>query len=568
MNFRTLSLRTTLLVKAVGLLLASPMTARSDEVMTNATFTRITTGSIVSDQGTTFSGAWGDYDDDGYLDLVASNGGPSLSENEFLYHNDGSGTFTRVLGMNIVTNGGASFAASWGDYDNDGRLDLFIPNLGQKKFLYQNIGYGSFMQITNGSIVNDVANSVTCGWGDYDNDGFLDLFVANRNGQRNFLYHNNGNGTFTRIIAGLIVSEGAESEGCAWGDYDNDGFLDLFVTNLGKKNFFYRNNRNGTFTKVTTGGIANDIANSLCAAWGDYNNDGHLDLFVSSYGGNNLLYRNNGDGTFNRINTGVIVNDGGTSVGCSWGDYDNDGYLDLFVSNANNEQNFLYRNNGDGTFSKISSGNIVTNGGDSIGCAWGDYDNDGFLDLFVANRSAQNNFLYHNDGNSNHWLRVKCVGTVSNRSAIGTKVRLRATIAGVARWQLRQISGGDGENNSDSLVAQFGLGDANVIDLLRLEWPSGAVQKFTNVNGDRTLIVTEPPRLAAMQTPDALGLELNLIGGIGFDYAIEASTNCASWMSIATFTNCARRTWFTDWDATNYSQRFYRATQLGALELQ
>jgi len=388
--------------------------------------------------------------------------------------------------------------------------------------------------------------------------------VANRSGQRNFLYHNNRDGTFTRIITGLIASEAGNSEGCAWGDYDNDGFLDLFVANYGLKNFLYHNNRNGTFTKVTTGAIANDITNSLCGAWGDYNNDGYLDLFVSSFGGNNLLYRNNGDGTFTRITTGVIVNDGGTSVGCSWGDYDNDGYLDLFVSNANNELNFLYRNNGDGTFSKISSGDIATDGGDSIGCVWGDYDNDGFLDLFVANRSAQNNFLYHNDGNSNHWLKVKCVGAVSNRAAIGTKVRLKATIAGVERWQLRQISGGDGENNSDSLVAQFGLGDVTAIDLVRVEWPSGAVQQFTNATADRTLNVTEPPRLAVIQPPHALGLELNLIGGIGFDYAIEASTNWASWMSIATFTNCARAIWFTDWDATNYSQRFYRATQLGA----
>src|SRR5215468_6693724 len=489
MNASHPSLKTTPRLFVLAILLVAPRIAWSGEVATNATFSKITTGSIVSDHGTTFSGAWGDYDNDGYIDLVAANGGPSLSENEFLYHNDGTGAFTSVPGINIVTNGGASFAAAWGDYDNDGHLDLFIPNLAQKKFLYQNTGNGSFTQITNGGIVNDVANSVACGWGDYDNDGFLDLFVANRGGQRNFLYHNNRNGTFTRITTGSIVNDGGSSEGCAWGDYDNDGFLDLFVPNFGLKNFLYHNNRNGTFTKVTTGSIATDIANSVCAAWGDYDNDGYLDLFVTTYGGNNLLYHNNRDGTFTRITNGIIVTDGGSSVGCTWGDYDNDGYLDLFVSNANNEQNFLYHNNGDGTFTKITSGSIVTDGGDSIGCAWGDYDNDGFLDLFVANRSGQNNFLYHNDGNSNHWIRVKCVGTVSNRTAIGTKVRLKATIAGAERWQLRQISGGDGENNSDSLLAHFGLGDATVIDLIRVEWPSGAVQEFTNATVNRTLLV-------------------------------------------------------------------------------
>jgi len=550
-NFTKKSLRTGLLFQAAIILLASPIADRAAEVTTNATFTRITAGNIVSDHGNTFSGAWGDYDNDGYLDLVAANGGPSTIENEFLYHNDGTGTFTTILGMSVVTNGGLSFAAAWGDYNNDGYLDLFIPNLGQKNFLYQNMGSGGFTKMTTGSIVNDVANSVACAWGDYDNDGFLDLFVANRGGASNFLYHNNRDGTFSRITAGAIATDIGNSAGCAWGDYDNDGFLDLFVANYGQKNFLYHNNRNGTFTKTTTGSIATDVANSLCAAWGDYDNDGYLDLFVSTYGGNNLLYHNNHDGTFTRIIAGTIVTDGGSSVGCTWGDYDNDGYLDLFVSNAANERNFLYRNNGDGTFGKILSGNIVTDGGDSIGCVWGDYDNDGFLDLFVANRAGQNNFLYHNDGNSNHWVRVKCVGTVSNRAAIGTKVRIKATVAGAERWQMRQISGGDGENNSDSLMAQFGVGDAIGIETVRVEWPSGAVQEFTNIVANQSLTVIEPPRLTAINPSNGSGFEFNLTGQPGFNYTIEASTNLTHWMQIFTLTNSGRVSLFADADATN-----------------
>src|SRR6185295_17970724 len=157
MNSNNLFSKTALLLNAAAILLAAEMCVRSAEIATNCTFTKITAGNIVSDHGTTFSGAWGDYDNDGYIDLVAANGGPSLSENEFLYHNDGNGSFTRVLGINIVTNRGASFAAAWGDYNNDGRLDLFIPNLGQTKFLYQNTGNGSFLQITNGGIVPDSA---------------------------------------------------------------------------------------------------------------------------------------------------------------------------------------------------------------------------------------------------------------------------------------------------------------------------------------------------------------------------------------------------------------------------
>jgi enediyne biosynthesis protein E4 len=304
-----------------------------------------------------------------------------------------------------------------------------------------------------------------------------------------------------------------------------------------------------------------DVANSVCAAWGDCDNDGYLDLFVSVFGGNNLLYRNNRDSTFTKITTGHIVTDGGNSVGCTWGDYDNDGNLDLFVSNASGQRNLLYRNNGDGTFAKMTIGNIVTDVGDSIGCTWGDYDNDGFLDLFVANRSGQNNFLYHNDGNSNHWLRVKCVGTVSNRAAIGAKVRIKASIAGIERWQLRQISGGDGENNSDSLMAQLGLGDATVVDAVRVEWPSGVVQEFEKTAANQTLIITEPPRLDSDTSATGSVYSMNLIGGAGLRYAIEASTNLVNWTPIIVFTNSSRTTPWADLEATNYLQRFYRAVQ-------
>jgi len=559
MNLSNRPYLTALLV--CGVAVSFPLRTQATTVATNATFTAITAGNIVSDHGNTFSGSWGDYNNDGYLDLIAANGGPSQNENEFLYRNDGAGAFTNLTGVTVVTNLGQSFAAAWGDYDNDGYLDLFIPNLGQKNFLYHNNGDGTFTKITTGSIANDIGNSVACAWGDYDNDGFLDLFVANRGRQKNFLYHNNGDGTFTRIATGSIVTDAGSSEGCAWGDYDNDGYLDLFVANFGQRNFLYHNNRNGSFTKITSGAVVTDVANSVCAAWADYNNDGYLDLFVSSYGGNNLLYRNNQNGSFTKITSGRIVLDGGTSVGCTWGDYDNDGFLDLFVSNASGEQNFLYRNNGDGTFGKITTGRIITDGGDSVGCAWGDYDNDGFLDLFVANRSSQNNFLYHNDGNSNRWFRVQCVGTASNHAAIGVKVRIRATIGGTERWQLRQISGGDGENNSDSLLAQFGLGDATVIDAVRVEWPSWAVQEFRNVAANQTLKVREPPRLTPTRQTTAPGLQLNLTGVAGFAYAIEASTDLSTWIPTLTITNSNRITPFIDPQMTNYSRRFYRASE-------
>src|SRR5439155_720453 len=189
----------------------------------------------------------------------------------------------------------------------------------------------------------------------------------------------------------------------------------------------------GSFTKIVSGPLVQSGGNSRGSAWGDYDNDGFLDLFVSNeQGQNNFLFHNNGDGTFGKIVSGSIINDGGASYGCAWGDYDNDGFLDLFVANGPasgaGQNDFLYRNNGDGTFTRITTGSIVNDNASGDGCAWGDYNNDGFVDLFVSNLNGQNNLLYRNDGNSNNWLTVRCVGQLSNRSGIGTKVRLKTEV--------------------------------------------------------------------------------------------------------------------------------------------
>lgn len=309
-------------------------------------------------------------------------------------------TLTRITDGVIVNEGGNSQGCAWGDYDNDGDLDLFVTNTdGQDNFLYQNNRNGNFSKIITGLIVNEGGDSRGCSWGDYDydNDGDLDLFVANYF-QNNFLYQNNGDGSFLKITTGSIVNDGGRSNGCAWGDYDNDGGLDLFVANDGENNFLYQNNGDGNFIKITAGPIVNDSGNSTGCSWVDYDNDGDLDLFVTNnLRQNNFLYNNNGDGTFRKITTGDIVNDNGNSYGCAWGDYDNDGDLDLFVANIG-ENNFLYQNNGDSSFIKITAGNIVNEVGNSTGCSWGDYDNDGDLDLFVTDLGL-NNLLYQNNGN-------------------------------------------------------------------------------------------------------------------------------------------------------------------------
>ena len=191
-----------------------------------------------------------------------------------------------------------------------------------------------------------------------------------------------------------------------------------------------------------------------------------------------------------------------------------------------------------------------------VNCAWGDYDNDGFLDLFVARGGifgSENNSLYHNNGNSNNWLKVKCVGTVSNRSAIGAKVRVNANIGGKALWQLREI------NPQNALQAHFGLGNATNVDLLRIEWPSGAVQEFYSIAAKQFLTIVEPPRLQPLGRMADGSFQLALTGGLGMTYDVQSSTDLARWVPLTTITNTNRTMIITDTNAAGFSRHFYRA---------
>jgi hypothetical protein len=343
--------------------------------------------------------------------------------------------------------------------------------------------------------------------------------------------------------------------------------MDVLVVNNSANavNFLYHNNRNGTFSRVTNT-VASDRwpQGAVGGAWGDYDNDGFPDLFVTSNSGTqNRLYHNSGDGTFTNIISGPMLSRpvGAQSRGAAWGDYDNDGFLDLFVVNSlgNNQ---LFHNNGDGTLTEILSGDPV-NDGDAHTYynhgGWVDYDNDGFLDLFVSSPGTDTalgrNRLYHNGGNSNAWLEVKCVGTVSNRSAIGAKVRVRATIAGKTVWQLREL------NEEAVLVAHFGLGQATNVEVLRIEWPSGIVQEFQTVAAKQILTVTEPPRLSASMTAGVP--QFSLKGGRGFQYQIEVSTNLTAWLPIGALgiTNLNGMAPIIDTNPPASDQRFYRAVR-------
>ncbi len=463
------------------------------------TFTKVTTGPIVTDGGESWGCSWGDYDGDGKQDLLIINRNNTVDVHFFLYHNEGSGVFTRVTsGGDLLLDSAKYTTATWGDYDNDGKLDLFLSTFGgENNVLYHNTNpaLGLFTKITTGVIVTEGGNTNSCSWVDFNNDGFLDMCATNY-GQKRFLYQNMGSGTFTKLTTGTFVNDVSGSIGTQWGDFNNDGLMDAYVVNNAtiSNNFLYVNNGAGNFTKNTTLNIVSDTTKSFGAAWGDYNNDGFNDLFVASDGlRNNELYKNNKDGTFTNDNTSAIAQDQYSVMG-NWADYDNDGFLDLFVSRWQNQNNLLYHNNGNGTFTKILIGEIVNDHGNSFGCAWADYDNDGDMDLVVANINNENNFLYRNNAtseNSNKWITIKCVGTTSNKSAIGAKVMVKANINGTTQWQMREIVSETGYASQNDIRAHFGLGTATIIDSIKILWPSGSINSFTNLAVNKFVTITE-----------------------------------------------------------------------------
>lgn len=541
--------------KIIGKLVAALIAVALGQAVSSdaaVSFTRIATGPVATSSGAT-GGAWGDFNNDGWPDLfVTMNSGTT----SVLFTNDGHGGFALDNSAGIGSGTGSSWGSAWADYDNDGNLDLMGSVYGGgNNFLFRNKGDGTFVRITADPVVMNGPSGNNAVWADYDNDGFVDAFFA---GSPSLLFHNNGNGSFTKQTnSAVIIDRGGQ--GCSWGDYDNDGFLDLVVTRVNQPNLLFHNNRNGSFTRVTTPPFATDTAISQGCSWGDYDNDGLLDLVICNNGARNFLYHNNGNGTFAKITTNAISMVVASSSGSAWADYDNDGYLDLFIA-VRGGNNLLFHNNGNGTFTQVTGVNPVNLSGSWIGGAWGDFNNDGFPDLFVANQNGIN-ALYLNDGNTNNWLTVQCLGRVSNRSAIGAKVRVKATIGGKAMWQLREISGGGGLACQNDLRAQFGLGDATNVDVVTIEWPSGSVQQLTNIAAKQFLTVKEPSRLNADFQPQSGEVQVSITGGQKLAYLVESSTDLVNWAPATWVTNQTGTVTWTNPSPLHLPAMFFRARE-------
>jgi hypothetical protein len=460
----------------------------------NFMFSKMMTGILATDKTTSWSSNWVDVDSDGDDDLFVTEN--TKAKQNILYTNNGNGTFTKsTSGIFTSSNDrAASISSSWADTDNDGDIDFVVANNGNPtNFLYTNNGKGSFTKITTSEITSSIGYYHGASFADYDNDGFVDLFLSDYMPTRfNRLFHNNGDGSFSEINNTPIASEAAYSITGAWADYDKDGDQDLFVVNdKDYSNTLYQNKGNGFFEKVNSI-VSNDKGNSVSACWADFDNDRDLDLYVTNSNADAFLYKNEGDGSFTKVTNSLITQTGnGSTHGSSWIDIDKDGDLDLYIT-ANNKNKLLYLNNGSGQFTRKTTELLNSAAGSCYSQSWSDFDKDGDMDVFVTTLKNEPNVLYTNNGNANAWVEIKLTGTVSNKSAIGARIEVSAQINGSAVWQMREVNSQTGLGGQNSYLQHFGLGNASIADSIIIHWPSGFIQHLNNVQINQILSIIEP----------------------------------------------------------------------------
>ena len=464
--------------------------------------------------------AWADHDGDGWVDLfVTGNLDPNV-----LYRNTGDGAFvvsefSDMLSLPDVLSGGAV----WADYDNDGWRDLYVLNMGANR-LFRNLGGVGFADVTVAAGVGDNGKGTTAAWGDYDEDGHLDLYVTNWScypecdlsdfsRSRDALYHNNGNGSFTDV-SGLLRFERLLGSGFAasWVDYDDDRDLDLYVVNdkviNAVGNVLWRNDGAGCggwcFTDVSARAGADAVVHGMGLATGDYDNDGDLDLYFSNMVRSMVLLENEGDGTFADVTERAGV-DYHTGEAVGWGtaffDYDNDGWLDLYLASSGISPIFgkpgmhfaypdmLYRNERNGSFAALDQKLFSDGKSATMGFSTADYDRDGRVDYALTwwnegHRLFQNNAY---DGLRNNWISFELEGGGTiDRDALGTRVRV---VSDDGLSQIRELKSGSSLGAGNELVLHFGLGDAE-IERVIVSWLNGDYHEYTGVEVNQRCLIT------------------------------------------------------------------------------
>ncbi|HWS53794.1 MAG TPA: CRTAC1 family protein [Pyrinomonadaceae bacterium] len=493
-----------------------------------------------------------DFDNDGLPDIflvnsltvdLARSKGRSRSA---LYRNNGDGTFKDVTERAGVGDVGWGMGAAVADYDNDGLEDLYVTCVGPNR-LYKNNGDGTFKDVTERAGVGDPRWSAGASFFDYDADGHLDLFVANyiafdlanlpefgkgklcqykgvpvQCGPRGLpgvgdtLYRNNGDGTFADVTkkAGVADANGYYGLGVIASDFDEDGRVDLFVANDSTPNYHYRNNGDGTFREIgfTAGTAVNENGSeqgSMGVTVADYDHDGRLDLFVTNFDDDyNTLYRNDGGNAFTDAAYATKV----AAVSLpyvGWGtkffDYDNDGWVDIFVANGHVypqiksflQRNFVHRNLRDGTFAEVGGqlGPPFAELHSARGAAFGDLDNDGDVDIVINNLGGRAQLLRNDGGSANNSVIIKTVGVKSNRGGVGARVRV---VSGDLA-QKDEVRSGDSYISQSDLRLHFGLERRTKIDLIEVRWPSGAVDKITDAKVNKVLTIREGQGVVAQK---------------------------------------------------------------------
>ena len=488
-----------------------------------------------------------DYDNDGFLDIYLVNSGTScanineprtrLNEINRLYRNNGNDTFSDItLRVGMDKNSGFGMGCISADYDNDGDQDVYLTNFGMNQ-LYRNNGDGTFTDVTKQAGVANAKWSVSASFGDYNLDGFLDLYVANYldynietahpctlegvhiycgpheyPGAPDTLHRNNGDGTFTDVTARSGVVNSGKGMGVLFTDYNNDGYPDIFVTNDAVEDYLYRNNRDGTFTDVAlAAGIAYNSEGrataSMGIANGDYDNDGGLDLFVTNFSLEvNSLFHNDGDGFYTMTTFEVGLAEPSFSrlgFGTQFLDVDNNGTLDLLVANGHVWDNVtqitpslsyrqtcqLFLNNGEGKYQNITSsaGTFFNSPVVARGTASGDYDNDGDIDILISCCGGTPILLRNDSKTENRWLKIKLTGTTGNRNGIGTKVYLKTN----KTTYLSEVTSGGSYASGNDYTLHFGLGSTETVDSIEIHWLGGNVQHLENVSTNRLIQIVE-----------------------------------------------------------------------------